>query len=370
MADVFQEILNSLRTEGRLMLATIISTSGSTPASAFSKMLIKPRMTIGTVGGGDLEANVIKAAHRLSEANKVEIMSFHLDEKELVQGLICGGDVEVSIEPVEKEDLEVFETIANRRNNGEDCILATLVSQRGQLLLRQVIESEEKILKSAIPIEHRTSMIDELHKALHRHETRKIAVSNGMLILEPILGRPGLVIFGGGHVSKHLCRIASMAGFRVTVVDERKEYANAERFPEAEVTLSIEFSKAFQSIDIKPSTYVVIVTRSHQSDEEVLRKAVKTPARYIGMIGSKRKIVATYEQLLEQGITVGELERIHAPMGIEIGAATAEEIGISIAAEMIAIRRGEGTPFHNKSEVLGDFFTARRLATHINTGMR
>lgn len=372
MLDIFDEILNALRAEHRIMLATILSTSGSTPTSAFSKMLVRDhgRTSSGTVGGGELEENVKTASRRLFDSNRAEILSFHLDEKERVQGLICGGDVEILVEPIEREDTETFEAIKQRRNEGEDSVLATLISGSGQVLIRQVITSEEKIINPPVPLEHRTLLMDELHKAFHRQETRRVPLSNGVLILEPILGRPALVIFGGGHVSKHLCRAAAMAGFRVTIVDDRKEYANAERFPEAEDTRAADVVQAFSQLAIKPSTYIVIVTRAHQSDERALREALKTPAKYIGMIGSKRKIETTYERLLAQGVKLDELHRVHAPMGIEIGATTAEEISLSIVAQMIAIRRGQQAPYAAMSDQMQGFFAKRLSTSDMDKGRR
>jgi xanthine dehydrogenase accessory factor len=180
-----------------------------------------------------------------------------------------------------------------------------------------------------------------------------------------VVGHPGLIIFGGGHVSKYVCRAAATAGFRVTVVDDRKEYANAQRFPEATRTLAAGFSEAFRELTIKPSTYIVIVTRGHRFDEEILEHAVGTQARYIGMIGSKRKVLNTFEHLVERGISIGSLKRVHAPMGLEIGAVTAEEIGISVVAQLIHVRRGGHLPLAHKSEVMEELVA--RLEARCNT---
>ncbi len=351
MKDIFEELLLALRAEDRVMLATIISTSGSTPASAFSKMLVKNggNTWVGTVGGGCLEADVLSAAKRLFRENKAEILSFRLNEDEFVQGLICGGNLDVLIEPVSKDELPFLESIIRLRRNGEDCVVATLLATTGQILLKQVVESEKDIFKTKSPVVGDTSLIQGLHKVFHRRITKRIPVHNGELILEPIAGMPSLIIFGGGHVSKYISKTAAMAGFRVTVVDDRKEYANATRFPEADQNLAVEFSDAFKTLQIKDSTFVVIVTRGHQYDEEILEKAVRTPAQYIGMIGSKRKVLKTYENLMQQGISSDSLARVQAPMGIEIGATTAEEIAISVVAQLIAVRRGRRAPYDDKA---------------------
>ncbi|HLF20577.1 MAG TPA: XdhC/CoxI family protein [Bacteroidota bacterium] len=355
--DIFENVLDALQEENRVMLATIISTSGSTPASAFSKMLVKNNGNtwVGTVGGGCLEGDVVQAAKRLHGTNKAEVLSFHLNEDEFVQGLVCGGSLDVLVEPVTKDDIPFIESLSRRRNSGEDSVVATLLARNGEILLKQIIDSEKDIFKAATPEVEHPSMVEELHKVFHRNVTRRITVSNGELILEPIAGTPGLIIFGGGHVSRYITKAATMAGFRVTVVDDRKQYANPERFPGATQTLAVDFAEAFDHISVKSSTSIVIVTRGHQYDENILEQAVKTPARYIGMIGSKRKVLKTHEHLKQRGISPESLARVQAPMGIEIGATSAEEIGISIVAQLIAVRRGEKSPYVDKSEKIHQF---------------
>jgi xanthine dehydrogenase accessory factor len=204
------------------------------------------------------------------------------------------------------------------------------------------------------------SIAEAVIKAHRRNETQRLSFEWGELILEPLKGMPSLIIFGGGHVSKYVLRAAAMTGFRVTVVDDRPEYANAERFPEAHSTIALDFIEAIGQLEIKPSTYIVIVTRGHRSDEEILSRVVGSPARYIGMIGSKRKVLTTYEHLMEHGVSVDALKRIHAPIGLEIGAATAEEIGISVVAQLIAVRRGEAERQENKSDAMQRLITQMR----------
>jgi xanthine dehydrogenase accessory factor len=148
-----------------------------------------------------------------------------------------------------------------------------------------------------------------------------------------------MVIFGAGHISTQVSKIAVIAGFRTTIVDNRPVYANKERFPEAENVHSGEFEDSFEAIVPTENTYLVIVTRGHQEDENVLRWAVGTQARYIGMIGSKRKIRTIAETLIGEGISRERIERVHMPIGLDIGAVTPEEIAVAIVAEAIQIRR-------------------------------
>ncbi len=193
---------------------------------------------------------------------------------------------------------------------------------------------------------------DEFQKAFRRHETRRVRVPGGEIILEPVSGRPTLLLFGGGHVSKHISRLVAAAGFRVTVIDDRIEYANSARFPEAAHTMAGDFVESMKILNPTATTYIVIVTRGHRYDEEILEWAITMPARYIGMIGSKRKVLTTYERLAERGVSVEALQRVRASMGIPIGAATAEEIAVSIVAELISVRRSTpGNVPHKADEI-------------------
>jgi xanthine dehydrogenase accessory factor len=365
--DILAEILSALESEDSVILATVISTSGSTPASALSKMLVRDhgKSWCGTVGGGCMEGDVLEAARALYEQPRAKVLTFHLNEDEMVQGLICGGSLDVLIEPITREQIPVIREMKTLRDEGEDCIIATAINASEKIGIKHLInlprgldgltDQWKRVLSNhpAIQIAAR-ELAEETGKAHHRNETRRLKLQDGELILEPMIGQPNLIIFGGGHVSKSISRAASMVGFRVTIVDDRKEYANQTRFPEASETLAVEFYSAFDHLTVKPSTYIVIVTRGHRSDEEILERALKTPAKYIGMIGSKRKVLTTYERLAERGTRVADLRLVHAPMGIEIGAVTTEEIGISVVAQLIHARRGDSLPLKHKSEEMDE----------------
>ena len=364
--DIFQNILTALEHEESIMLATIISTSGSTPASAFSKMLIKNggTVSVGTVGGGCMEGEVILHANRLYNAGKVEILTFQLNEDDIESGLICGGSLDVLIEPITKDLVPIFQKIKSLRGEGEDCVLGTLLSKddivEGKVIFRQSIGTLDEwsgvdtvFETSHLPIFHYSNnpvLQKSIARAYQRNETIRLKLESGEIILEPIIGTPSLVIFGGGHVSKFVSQTAAMAGFRVTVVDDREKYANPQRFPEAAQTFAIDYTNAINQLTINQSTYIVIVTRGHKYDEIVLEQAVKTSAKYIGMIGSKRKVLTTYEHLRERGVTDEILKWVHAPIGLDIDAVTAEEIAISIIGEMIRVRRGMKKSLRHMSE--------------------
>jgi len=155
-------------------------------------------------------------------------------------------------------------------------------------------------------------------------------------ILQP---KEEILIFGAGHISVYVSKLAKMVGFKVTIIDDRKEFANQDRFPKADEIIAEDTEKALRNLNIAPSTYIIIVTRGHFKDEEVLGSVIRSNAAYIGMIGSRKKNATVFQHLEEQGISQDELAKVHAPIGIDIKAQTPEEIAVSIIAEIIQVRR-------------------------------
>lgn len=172
------------------------------------------------------------------------------------------------------------------------------------------------------------------------------------IFVEPVIPAPRAFLFGAGHISKSLSKVAELAGFATTIIDNRDSFANRERFPEADEVFAEEYEEIFPKLPINETSYLIIVTRGHRDDMRVLRLAVATEARYIAMIGSKRKVIGVVKELEEQGIARERLERIHAPMGLEIGAISPEEIAVSVAAEMIAVRRNADSDWRSLSKSL------------------
>ena len=261
--DLFEEVVRLRRSGRRGALATIVHTNGSIPSYESSRMLVRDDGSIsGTIGGGCVEAEVWAAAKEVMQKEAPRKMVFHLNnEASYDNGLICGGTLEVFV--------------------------------------------------------------------------------------EPLLPQPLLYLFGGGHVSTAVAKAANAAGFAVGVVDDREAFANVQRFPMAQ-EIYLRYEEAFEKIKPNASTYLVIVTRGHKDDMSVLAWAVRTEARYIGMIGSKRKVLSVYQALEREGYRADEFRRVFAPMGLEIGALSPEEIAISIVAELIAVRRGAPTAAHKK----------------------
>jgi xanthine dehydrogenase accessory factor len=265
--DLFEEIVRMRRAGQRGALATIVHTDGSIPSYESSRMLVREDGTsAGTIGGGCVEADVWAAAREVMHKEAPRKLVFHLNnEASYDNGLICGGTVEIFV--------------------------------------------------------------------------------------EPILPQPVLYLFGAGHVSTAVAKAAQAVGFGIGVIDDREAFANAQRFPAAQ-EIYTSFEDAFQKLRPNSSSYLVIVTRGHKEDMRVLAWAVRTQARYVGMIGSKRKVLSVYKALEKEGYAADEFERVYAPMGLNIGALSPEEIAVSIVAELVAVRRNTDSSAHKKLKLV------------------
>jgi xanthine dehydrogenase accessory factor len=254
--------------------------------------------------------------------------------------------------------MDIYEEIVSLRRQGRRGAVATIVNVRGsipsfetaKMLVRddgsiagtigggcveaEVWQASREVMESEKP----RSLTFNLNQN-PKHDTGLVCGGTLDIFVEPILPPALLYIFGAGHVSLSLYKVANAAGFDVTVVDDRESYARQERFPEAKQVIAEDFEKAMGQLTPNQSSYIVIVTRGHRDDMRVLRWAVQTQARYVGMIGSKRKIITIFRELTNDGISAHLFEKVHAPVGLDIGAITPEEIAVAITAELIAVRR-------------------------------
>jgi len=349
MEDIYSDIVKALEKKEKVALATLITRVGSAPRAVGAKYLIKGDGTsLGSIGGGCVEAEVWQKAQKVMEEAKGEILHFDLTSEQLAEGgLICGGNVDIFLEPVKEDFLNVYREVSRIKQKGSSAILATLVSVDGDFPKGEgskvlIKPSGEKVgsllggvaLEKKILTEGETLLREKRPKVLvFRHEDRKMEV-----LLEPVFSEPTIYIFGGGHISEQLAPLAKNVHFKVVVIDDREMFANRERFPEADEVIVSEFERCFDQLNIDDSSYLVIVTRGHLYDGFVLEQALKTNACYIGMIGSKKKIRTLYQNLMEKGIAKETLERVCAPIGIDINSETPEEIAVSIVAELIKVR--------------------------------
>lgn len=198
----------------------------------------------------------------------------------------------------------------------------------------QLIEEAIKVIKTGKPQRHHISLA-----AKEGEELGMVCGGDMEVFIEPILPPSTIYIFGAGHISLTLAKVGKLLGFKIVVIDDRTEFANPQRFPDAEIILVEDFDKAFFGLKIDKSSYIVIVTRDHKRDEMVLEQALGTPARYTGMIASKTKVKSIFSHLLAKGIPQELLDTVHSPIGLEIYAETPEEIAISIMAELVKVYR-------------------------------
>jgi xanthine dehydrogenase accessory factor len=254
--------------------------------------------------------------------------------------------------------MDVFAEIARLRKEGRKAALATIIQVQGsipsyessKILVRDdgsivgtvgggCVEAEVWSVAQEV-------MREEKPRRLHFNLNNQPEMENGLIcggsvdiFVEPILAAPTAYLLGGGHVALYVAKVASLAGFDLVVVDDRAAFASRERFPEASETLAGPWAETLPQLRLHDLSYICIVTRGHKGDLDCLRWALQQPARYVGMIGSKRKLIEIFKVLESEGVPAAALERVHSPIGLDIGALTPEEIAVAIVAEMIAVRR-------------------------------
>ena len=254
--------------------------------------------------------------------------------------------------------MDIYEEIVKLRRNGGRGALATIVNVRGsipsfetaKMLVRDdgsiagtigggCVEAEVwQAAREVMELEKPRTLTFNLNNN-PKYDSGLVCGGTLEVFVEPVLPISNLYLFGAGHVALSLYKVARLAGFDVTVIDDRESYANRERFPDARDIYAEDFDRNMAQLAPPENSFIVIVTRGHRDDMRVLRWAVEQPARYLGMIGSRRKVLAVYQELESEGIPREKFERVHAPIGLDIGAITPEEIAVAITAEMIAVRR-------------------------------
>ena len=264
--------------------------------------------------------------------------------------------------------MNIYEEIVKLQRDGHKGAVATIVNVRGsipsfksaKMLVREdgtiagtigggCVEAEVwQAAREVIASEKPRTLSFDLNQD-PKYDTGLVCGGTLDIFIEPVLPAPLLYIFGAGHVGYELARAAGRAGFDVIVTDDREAYANRERFPDARQVIARDYDEALSSVAPGDSAYIVIVTRGHRDDMRVLRWAVQTKARYIGMVGSKRKAITVFRELTKEGLKPELFERVHSPVGLDIGAITPEEIAVAIVAELIGIRRRAERPLPHMS---------------------
>ncbi|WP_449241105.1 XdhC family aldehyde oxidoreductase maturation factor [Desulfoscipio gibsoniae] len=344
MVKIFQDVLRLLEQGESFVLATILANYGSTPRTAGSKMIIRwDGSIIGTIGGGLVEAKVIELAARVMTGGKALVKEFNLNKKITDKmDMICGGHLKILLDYMSAENvdlLEIYRSLGDAVTAGRRAVLISPVpdgevdTSAGRQCL--VVAGRQPVgTFSPQPAE-----MDELLRVADSRYPQVVTLGDRSFLVEQISSYGTVYIFGAGHVSLQVARLAKTADFKVVVLDDRPEFANRERFPDADMTMVLPGLAAdLGELGVDKDSYVVIVTRGHAHDRTVLALALRSKACYIGMIGSKTKRDAIYKALRNEGYDSAELALVHSPIGLSIGAQTPEEIAVSIVGELIKFR--------------------------------
>jgi len=338
--DLFRKAASALE-EGRpVALVTVISTTGSTPGKVGYKMLVfgAGEGIAGTVGGGKVEAKMIDEAAKGLGTPGSRLFRFVLGKTAEDEDGICGGSVEFLIETFDKTALPLFRELSAVTDRNDGGVLVSLLSPGG--LPRKIpLTNPEQIEVGTDGGLSEEVALTVKEVAATGNPGIRVSVGAMQAFVEPLAQSPTVILCGAGHLSYYIARYAQSVHFRVVVYDERGEYANRERFPEADAVIAEDFNGIFDRVRTDEDSYIVIVTRGHKCDQIVLEQAIRTQARYIGMIGSRQKTRLLLQKLRDKGIPGGLLDRVYSPIGLSIGAVTPQEIALSIVCELVKVRR-------------------------------
>jgi xanthine dehydrogenase accessory factor len=342
--NIYQIACELLLSGQNIILAKTIRRSGSTPRDVGSMCIITETGDLfGTVGGGLLEYQVQTRARELFKEKTSSVYPFRLTGRGAAEaGMICGGEVDLYLDPLfpeNRETLTLFQALVSEMKANRPVRLVTRIEDKvpaHETGTRMLIKEDETVMGD---IGLAPEDLPDMGKAAF--ELVSPDPKGPGFFVEKIRLNPRIFLFGAGHVSVFVAQLAKLVGFGLTVIDDRPEFANAERFPEADDLIVSDFRQVFDTLEISKNAYILIITRGHLHDKTVLKKALSTPAAYIGMIGSVRKRNLIYRDLMNEGIPKERLESVYSPVGIDIHAETPEEIAVSIVGELIKARNPE-----------------------------
>jgi len=347
MNNFFLDLDKLLKAGKRVVAARIIYQKGSAPRSIGTQCIVlEDGEILGTIGGGALEYQVIEKARAVFKAGKSATIHFQLTGKDVAEtDMLCGGIVDVFLEPVFPENKVAVEIFARTRAlvmaGNRKGTLVTLIGDgiahdnrdRHALIIDDGSDREVTgRIAGGVDIQ-----ADKLLK-LKGPELKQLKTEGLSVFVEPIQAADVLYLFGAGHISTFLSPLAKLVGFGVVVIDDREEFANKKRFPDADEIIVTPIPQSFERIAVTSSSYIAVITRGHIHDHAVLKEALRHKPAYIGMIGSRRKKELIYQALMEEGISKETLQEVHSPIGLSIGAETPEEIAVCIVAELIQKR--------------------------------
>jgi xanthine dehydrogenase accessory factor len=336
--DILESLLKILEQGRDAVLCGIVESSGSAPRTSGARMLVLPDGSIrGSVGGGPVEGGTLERARRMLELGESHVLlPFDLNSHTAAQaGMVCGGAVKVLLQRVTPGQRTFFGNLLNLHAQRKRPALVTVMAE-GKNPVLVSWSGETGLEGGGLPDE---LTLELARKAMKTRQNFSLDGDGLTVFVEPLVAPTVVHLVGAGHVALATAKIAAFAGFEVVVMDDRAEFANVGRYPEArEVRVLESFDACLGGGG--PDDFVVIVTRGHLHDRDVLAQALRTAAGYVGMIGSRSKRAAVYQSLLGGGFSQADLDRVFCPIGLAIGADTPEEIAVSIVGEMIRVRAG------------------------------
>jgi xanthine dehydrogenase accessory factor len=341
---LYKAMLELLQQGESFALATIFDKSGSAPRTEGAKMVVRADGSIiGTIGGGRLEASAIDLAKEIIPARKTVIQSFNLTSKDAAASdMICGGAGEILVDFIDAGDdnnLKIYTEAADITAHNKKGWLITVLGKTTRttgISRQQCLVKPDKTLIGNITCT--PYLLEKLIAGPAKISLHSEAFDEHRFLVEPLRQGGTVYIFGAGHVSQKIAPLSESVGFRTVVMDDRADYASRERFPEPIETRVIDSFKKLPELGIDGDSYLVIVTRGHLFDKDVLEQVLRSNAAYIGMIGSRGKRDLVYAEIMSHGFSKEELERVYSPIGTNIGAETPEELALSIVGELVKVR--------------------------------
>ncbi len=346
MKELLKQLCDVVEKNIPVVLVSVVQHQGSTPRGGGSKMLVTEQgLLCGTVGGGLAEGLCIEACKHVLQTQQPEIKNFTLTGRMAAQSeMICGGTLDVLLCPIQgKQDAAFYTTLVENMEQ-ESVFVLQQITPQGQIQRALSVNGQWQngpwnTKNITLDVQAKDALLQKLP---HGEESKlwQDPITQDSFVIEKYTAPWKMIILGGGHISRPTAQMAALSGFQVTVLDDREEFSQKERFPWAKATYTVpEFEQCFANCPPTTNTCLIIVTRGHVHDKTVLEQALRTKASYIGMIGSKRKRQEVYDTLMAEGVSKAQLETVRCPIGLNIHAETPEEIAISIIAECIAHKR-------------------------------
>ena len=361
MREIYQKVIELIESEEMGAYCTVVETKGSTPQKPGAKLLILPDLrNFGTLGGGCVEAEARRQAIGLMQGGVPRLLDFQLDsDYGWDDGLICGGNMKIFIDlPQTKEESLILTRLQELSEAKIPLVSTTIVQSEvdhiqvgAKMLFAANGEKVGSLGDTALEMALQDELMEVLEKdapGVFRWQVEDSRNGEGVVwvFMDAVQPRPTLLIAGAGHVGQALCHLGKWLGFDIAIVDDRTDFASEERLPEADEIIIGDIAEELRKYPVDHLTYAVIVTRGHQHDEEALHSVIESNARYVGLIGSRRKIKLIYDDLRDAGIPEERLAKVYAPIGLDINSKTVPEIAVSIAAQLIQVRNSIKPDLH------------------------